>query len=95
MLSTKSFAIDQIQIIQEKIEVTVIRLNQEIHLWGAEVIKHDMKQEVVGPESIYVKSKNQIEYVLRIDNRSIGVKLYSTQHKQRYGIKSFYVQIPS
>jgi hypothetical protein len=35
MLSAKSFAIDQIQIVKENIEVTVIRLNQEMHLWGA------------------------------------------------------------
>jgi hypothetical protein len=91
LLSAKPLAIDQIQIVKDRIEVTIIRINYDIHLWGAEVILPDFSEKVVGPKNIKIQSKSEVEYLLTLDKKCIGAKLYSTKTKPKYGADTFYV----
>lgn len=66
LLSNKPFAIDQIVKSSDHYEISIIRVDRSVHLWGLNVVYPDGTKKVVGPEHIEL-SLREAEYTAKVN----------------------------
>lgn len=52
LFSKRCFAIDQIIKQKDSFEISIIRIDRHVHLWGLNILCVDGSKKVIGPENI-------------------------------------------